>query len=139
MGNCPVCGSFARFTVGQGLCCRGCYHSCVLCCVEGVGSRLESGRSRRYCYRACGRVDTDACRSVESKCRRRAEMTSDCIRVDGVYKTYRDGSRVVDALEDITFKVCSGELVCIVGPSGCGKSTLLRILAKLEEPTDGTA
>lgn len=66
-------------------------------------------------------------------------MTPDCIRVDGVYKTYRDGSRVVDALADITFKVCSGELVCIVGPSGCGKSTLLRILAKLEEPTDGTA
>jgi len=34
-------------------------------------------------------------------------------------------------LEDITFSVYRGEIVCILGPSGCGKTTLLRIVAGL--------
>ncbi|NLE89820.1 MAG: ABC transporter ATP-binding protein [Dehalococcoidales bacterium] len=34
-------------------------------------------------------------------------------------------------LEDISFNVKSGEVVCILGPSGCGKTTLLRIIAGL--------
>jgi NitT/TauT family transport system ATP-binding protein len=41
------------------------------------------------------------------------------------------------AIDDLTFQVHKGELVCIVGPSGCGKSTLLRAVSGLVEPTEG--
>jgi multiple sugar transport system ATP-binding protein len=40
-------------------------------------------------------------------------------------------------LQDIDLVVEDGELVVFVGPSGCGKSTLLRIIAGLEDPTEG--
>ncbi|WP_159590456.1 ABC transporter ATP-binding protein [Chelativorans xinjiangense] len=42
-----------------------------------------------------------------------------------------------NVLEDISFAVGDGEIVCIVGPSGCGKSTLLRIAGGLERPDAG--
>ncbi len=35
------------------------------------------------------------------------------------------------ALTDVSFKVESGEIVCVIGPSGCGKSTLLKIMGGL--------
>jgi multiple sugar transport system ATP-binding protein len=40
-------------------------------------------------------------------------------------------------LEKINLEVNSGEFLVLVGPSGCGKSTTLRLIAGLEEPTDG--
>ncbi len=42
------------------------------------------------------------------------------------------------ALCDLDLDVADGELLVLVGPSGCGKSTTLRLIAGLEEPTDGT-
>jgi NitT/TauT family transport system ATP-binding protein len=41
------------------------------------------------------------------------------------------------ALNDISLRVETGDFIALLGPSGCGKSTLLRLLAGLEEPTDG--
>lgn len=41
------------------------------------------------------------------------------------------------AVDDISISVPSGSFLVLVGPSGCGKSTLLRMLAGLEEPTEG--
>ena len=41
-------------------------------------------------------------------------------------------------LHGISFDVADGEFVALVGPSGCGKSTLLRMIAGLEDITDGT-
>lgn len=41
------------------------------------------------------------------------------------------------ALDDVSFNVSKGEVVCIIGPSGCGKSTLLRSINYLTEPDDG--
>ncbi|WP_099868138.1 ABC transporter ATP-binding protein [Pararhizobium haloflavum] len=40
-------------------------------------------------------------------------------------------------LEDISFTLKDGEIICIIGPSGCGKSTLLRFIGGLEQPTSG--
>ncbi|UUP18392.1 ABC transporter ATP-binding protein [Nitratireductor thuwali] len=40
-------------------------------------------------------------------------------------------------LEDISFAIGAGEIVCVVGPSGCGKSTFLRIAGGLERPDSG--
>jgi NitT/TauT family transport system ATP-binding protein len=40
-------------------------------------------------------------------------------------------------LEDVSFRVASRELLCVVGPSGCGKTTLLRVMAGLLAPAAG--
>ena len=45
----------------------------------------------------------------------------------------------LDVLGNVSFTVCSGEVVAIVGPSGCGKSTLLSILGGLLQPGAGAA
>ena len=43
----------------------------------------------------------------------------------------------VVAVDDVSLEIGDGEFMVLVGPSGCGKSTLLRIVAGLEELTDG--
>lgn len=40
-------------------------------------------------------------------------------------------------LQDITFKLNPGEIICLLGPSGCGKSTLLRLASGIERPGQG--
>ncbi|WP_413161477.1 ABC transporter ATP-binding protein [Capilliphycus salinus ALCB114379] len=40
-------------------------------------------------------------------------------------------------VKDITIEVEDGEFLTLLGPSGCGKSTLLRLIAGLEQPTQG--
>ncbi|WP_299681273.1 sn-glycerol-3-phosphate ABC transporter ATP-binding protein UgpC [uncultured Roseobacter sp.] len=57
------------------------------------------------------------------------------VKLDGVRKVYPNG---VEAVEPCDIDIPDGELVVLVGPSGCGKSTLLRMVAGLEEITDGT-
>ncbi len=57
------------------------------------------------------------------------------IRLDGVGKTYPDGTVAVQQLDLV---VPRGDLVVLVGPSGCGKSTTLRMVNRLIEPTSGT-
>ena len=44
----------------------------------------------------------------------------------------------VTALDDVSLEIADGEFIVLVGPSGCGKSTLLRMVAGLEEATDGS-
>ena len=51
--------------------------------------------------------------------------------------TYGSGATAHKAIEEITFQVEEGEIVCIVGPSGCGKSTLLRTISGLIRPSKG--
>jgi ABC-2 type transport system ATP-binding protein len=45
----------------------------------------------------------------------------------------------VRALDDVTFTVAAGEVVCLMGPNGAGKSTLARILGGLLLPSSGRA
>jgi len=55
------------------------------------------------------------------------------LEVHHIFKTY-EGKPL---LNDISFKVDTGETVCLLGASGSGKSTLLRIIAGLEDPDSG--
>jgi multiple sugar transport system ATP-binding protein len=57
------------------------------------------------------------------------------VRLAGVGKVYPDGTRAVTGLD---LDVGDGELMVLVGPSGCGKTTALRMVAGLEEITEGT-
>ncbi len=43
----------------------------------------------------------------------------------------------VHALSNINLTINTGDFVSFIGPSGCGKTTLLRVIADLEQPTDG--
>lgn len=59
------------------------------------------------------------------------------INIEKVSKTFTTGKNSFTALTDVNLSVGESEFVCILGPSGCGKSTLLRIVAGLEQATDG--
>jgi len=56
------------------------------------------------------------------------------IVLDGVTKVFGDD---VVAVNDVSLEIGDGEFMVLVGPSGCGKSTILRLLAGLEEVTQG--
>ncbi|MDQ3664472.1 MAG: ATP-binding cassette domain-containing protein [Actinomycetota bacterium] len=57
------------------------------------------------------------------------------IRLQGVGKTYPDGTV---AVQELDLDVPRGAFVTLVGPSGCGKSTTLKMVNRLIEPTSGT-
>jgi multiple sugar transport system ATP-binding protein len=56
------------------------------------------------------------------------------IKLDHITKRYPDG---YEAVKDMTLDIQDGEFVILVGPSGCGKSTALRMIAGLEDISDG--
>jgi multiple sugar transport system ATP-binding protein len=56
------------------------------------------------------------------------------VQLDRVRKVYDNGQV---AVHGASFEIADGELMVLVGPSGCGKSTLLRMIAGLEEISDG--
>lgn len=65
----------------------------------------------------------------------------DKVRVEGVSKRFtrvqRGKTEIVDALEDVSMVVETGEIVVLTGQSGCGKTTLLRIMMGLEQVSSG--
>jgi multiple sugar transport system ATP-binding protein len=56
------------------------------------------------------------------------------VRLVNVTKVYANGIRAIDSMN---LEVLDKEFMVLVGPSGCGKSTILRVIAGLEEVTNG--
>jgi multiple sugar transport system ATP-binding protein len=56
------------------------------------------------------------------------------IELDRLTKVYPDGT---EAVRELDLDIADGELVVFVGPSGCGKTSALRMVAGLEDITDG--
>src|SRR4051812_5450032 len=56
------------------------------------------------------------------------------IQLNGIWKRYPDG---FEAVKELDLSVGDGEFMILVGPSGCGKSTALRMIAGLEQITQG--
>ncbi|WP_208558741.1 ABC transporter ATP-binding protein [Marinilactibacillus kalidii] len=60
------------------------------------------------------------------------------IELKQVSKSFKDGSKTIEALKETDFSVQPGEFVAIIGPSGSGKSTFLTIIGGLQQPSEGS-
>ena len=56
------------------------------------------------------------------------------LSLKGIYKRYAGG---VEAVKDFNIDIADKEFIILLGPSGCGKSTTLRMIAGLEEISEG--
>src|SRR5881296_3605985 len=56
------------------------------------------------------------------------------IKIEHVTRRFANG---YEAVKDFNLDIADGEFMILVGPSGCGKSTALRMIAGLEDITDG--
>lgn len=64
-----------------------------------------------------------------------SSLAADIIQLHGVDKTYPGTSH--PALHGIDFLAVQGEFIVLIGPSGCGKSTLVKLIAGLEQASEG--
>ncbi len=60
------------------------------------------------------------------------------IEISDMYKVYKMGDNIINALSGVNLKINRHEFVAIIGPSGSGKSTLMNMLGCLDTPTSGT-
>ncbi len=60
------------------------------------------------------------------------------IELKNIYKTFADGKKSFDAVQDANISIEQGEIFGIIGFSGAGKSTLVRTINLLGRPTQGT-
>src|SRR5438105_6107290 len=105
----------------------------------GARKRRSSRRSRKR--RDCGLASATAAKArrsytkysfLDSQSPGGSSMAE--IKLEQLTKIYPDGTKAVDALD---LEIADGELVVLVGPSGCGKTSALRMVAGLEDITDG--
>jgi len=59
------------------------------------------------------------------------------IELNNLHREYKQGTKIVHAIDGIDLKVEKGEFLVILGESGSGKSTLLHLIGGLERPTKG--
>lgn len=62
---------------------------------------------------------------------------SHIIIMHNIVKTYQVGTSLIYAIDHVSLKISTGEMVAIMGPSGSGKSTLMHILGCLDKPDEG--
>jgi putative ABC transport system ATP-binding protein len=60
------------------------------------------------------------------------------IELEGITKTFGQGSAAFQALRGVDFTIARGDFVAVMGASGSGKSTTMNILGCLDVPTSGT-
>ena len=51
--------------------------------------------------------------------------------------TFQTNDGPIHALKDVNINITKGDFISFIGPSGCGKTTFLRVMADLDQPTDG--
>jgi len=59
------------------------------------------------------------------------------IELNNLHREYKQGSKIIHAIDGIDLKVEKGEFLVIFGESGSGKSTLLQLIGGLERPSKG--
>src|SRR3954454_10566268 len=64
----------------------------------------------------------------------RRRLTVSTVALKDVTKVWPDGTMAVN---HVSLDVKDGEFLVLLGPSGCGKSTILRMIAGLEDPSEG--
>jgi len=60
------------------------------------------------------------------------------VEAKGLSLVFQTADAPVRALDNIDLLIERGEFVSLIGPSGCGKTTLMRVIADLEQPTEGS-
>ena len=89
--------------------------------------------ARKKAYPAIMQATTDI--GVETRAAAQAPLA---VEARGVSLTFETSDGKVEALSKVDLQVGAGDFVSLIGPSGCGKTTLLRVIADLEQPTEGT-
>ncbi len=59
------------------------------------------------------------------------------ITAQNMRKSYQMGEVQIQALQDVSFRIETGQFVSFIGPSGSGKTTLLNLIGCLDQPTGG--
>jgi NitT/TauT family transport system ATP-binding protein len=72
--------------------------------------------------------NTPAPRSGDDRPADNTALKVDCLKIE--YQSKRT-KRSFTAVQNVSFSICRGELLCIIGPSGCGKTSVLSALAGL--------
>ncbi len=67
-----------------------------------------------------------------------ADDSLSALDAHSLYRFFRAGEEEALALQGVSLRMMTGELIAVVGPSGSGKSTLLACLAGIDEPDGGT-